>query len=203
MSPLAAVVDEYIRDHQEGADHEQRWFAVQRDLRSAVEVAALAQSPGGKRLSHQWRIPGRVLQESHRRLIQKLPELKKARSFDAIFDLVAATIDPIRGIGELAVYDTAVRIAAYRSLEPTKVYLHAGTRKGARKLGLPASVAYLEVSQLPAEFRRLKPREIEDVLCIYKHRFGPEMGQPNHARGRSNCGVSETSYHRTGRRVVC
>jgi len=189
MNQLAAIVDEYIRDHQDGADREQRWFAIQRDLRSAVEVAALAQSPGGKRLSHQWRIPGRVLQESHRRLIQKLPELKKARSFDAIFDLVAATIDPIRGIGELAVYDTAVRIAAYLGLEPDKVYLHAGTRKGARRLGLSASVPYLEVSQLPTEFRRLKPREIEDVLCIYKHRFGAGMGKPGPARGRSSCGV--------------
>ncbi|HQM80509.1 MAG TPA: hypothetical protein PLX02_02700 [Syntrophorhabdaceae bacterium] len=78
---------------------------------------------------------------------------------------------PIPGIGELAVYDTALRIGAFLRIEPSKVFLHAGTRTGARALGLETSAEFLEVSSVPSEFQVLKPSEIEDVLCIYKHRF--------------------------------
>lgn len=171
MSSLDRIVDDYIRDHQHGAQQEQRWFAIQPDLRTAVEIAARAESPSGKRLSHQRRIPSNVLQESCRRLLQVLPALEKAQSFDTVHELVSSTIDPIHGIGELVVYDTALRIGARLGLEPDKVYLHAGTRVGAAKLGLPTSDAYIEISELPPELRRLKPHEIEDVLCLYKHRF--------------------------------
>lgn len=189
MNSLERIVDEYIRDHQDSAEREQRWFTIQADLRRAVEAAALAQSPSGKRLSHQRRIPGHVLQESRRRLLLKLPALKQARSFDTVYDLVSSTISPIPGIGELAVYDTALRIGAHLGLEPEKVYLHAGTRVGAAKLGLPSTSGYLEISQFPAELRRLKPHEIEDVLCIYKHRFDGADRASRSSRTRSNCGV--------------
>ena len=194
MNDLDSVVDDYIRDHQDRAEREQRWFAIQPNLRRAVEVAALAQSPSGKRLSHQRRIPGRVLQESLRRLFLKLAVLKRARNFDTVYNLVSSTIGPIAGIGELAVYDTALRIGAYLGLAPDKIYLHAGTRTGAEKLGLPISDEHLELSQLPTEFRRLKPNEIEDVLCIYKRRFdGLETSHRPSSRKRTVCGVAINS----------
>lgn len=171
MNNLESVVDDYIRDHRNNAEREQRWFAIQPSLPKAVEVSALAKSPSGKRLSHQRRIPSRVLEESCRRLLQKLSVLEASRSFEELFEVVASAIRPIPGIGELAVYDTTLRIGAYLRLEPTKVFLHAGTRTGAHRLGLDASQEFLEVSRLPAELRALKPQEIEDVLCIYKHRL--------------------------------
>jgi hypothetical protein len=51
------------------------------------------------------------------------------------------------------------------------VYLHAGTRTGARALGFAARAATLDVSELPAEFHALEPHEVEDVLCIFKGKF--------------------------------
>ena len=77
-------------------------------------------------------------------------------------------LEPISGAGELYVYDTSLRIGAKSNLLPTKVYLHAGTRVGARALGLDGQAKTLEVSMLPPEFRQLEPHEIEDVLCIFK-----------------------------------
>jgi hypothetical protein len=77
---------------------------------------------------------------------------------------VAETIGGIPGIGDLTVYDTAIRIAAHRGLSPRRVYLHAGTRDGARALGVPRDRAWV----MPRELRRLRPMEIEDCLCIYK-----------------------------------
>ena len=52
--------------------------------------------------------------------------------------------------------------------EPDRVYLHSGTREGARALGLAAERSFLPMDELPPELRRLKPREVEDLLCIYK-----------------------------------
>ena len=74
----------------------------------------------------------------------------------------------VAGIGALYRYDTAFRIGAYRGLFPTRVYLHAGTRKGARALGLDYRKDALEMSEIPAALRTRKPYEIEDILCIYK-----------------------------------
>lgn len=171
MNNLERIVEDYIRDHQYNADREQRWFAIQPSLSKAIEVAALAQSPCGKRLSHQWRIPARVLRESNRRLQARVKVINASRTFQELHNIVGATIESVVGIGELAIYDTALRIAAFLRLEPTEVFLHAGTRVGARALGLNASSGFLQPSQFPRELQVLKPSEIEDVLCIYKHRF--------------------------------
>jgi hypothetical protein len=54
-------------------------------------------------------------------------KLKKAKSFAELHHIVAKEIGPIRGIGDLAVYDIAHRIGAYLGREPEAVYLHAGT----------------------------------------------------------------------------
>jgi hypothetical protein len=93
--------------------------------------------------------------------------IQKAHDFDDLFHLIDTALEPIPGLGELYVYDTTLRIGAKLNLFPDKVYLHAGTRLGARALGL-RTAATLKMSELPKEFRALKPHEIEDVLCIFK-----------------------------------
>jgi hypothetical protein len=64
----------------------------------AITKAALAQLPTGKRHPHQYRIPPAALQESRRRLLDNLPGLRQAESFDQLFELIATIIQPIRGI---------------------------------------------------------------------------------------------------------
>ena len=73
----------------------------------------------------------------------------------------------VRGIGELYVYDTALRIGAHLRLLPRQVYLHTGTRVGARALGLDDRTTSVSLSHLPVGLRPLQPHEVEDVLCIY------------------------------------
>jgi hypothetical protein len=65
----------------------------------------------------------------------------------------------------------ALRIGARFGLEPKRVYVHAGTRDGARALGLDADRRTIEMAELPAPIRRLTAREAEDLLCIYKSRL--------------------------------
>lgn len=75
----------------------------------------------------------------------------------------------------LYVYDAAFRIGAFRGLAPRRVYLHAGTRAGARKLGLATRgrlhVEAREVEAEAPEFAELSEAEMEDVLCIYKDKL--------------------------------
>jgi hypothetical protein len=172
LSTLSGIVRHYITNYRDGAGDELGFFVAQPTLLDAVSRAALAEGPDGKRLAHQRRIPRRVLEESARFLEAALPRLTAAATFEALHEVVREEIGGVRGIGRLAVYDTALRIAARRGLEPSRVYLHAGTRAGARRLGLDVACESLAVADLPAPLRQLRPREIEDVLCIYKDELG-------------------------------
>lgn len=66
------------------------------------------------------------------------------------------------------VYDTALRIGAKLGLEPERVYLHAGTRVGARALGLDWRAPSILSQDLPSQLRLLPAWQVEDLLCIYK-----------------------------------
>lgn len=162
------IVADYIQHKREQATEEYRWFANQRTLEEAVSCAALALSKAGKRLSHQRRIQKSVLVKSRRRLLASLPTIAKAKSFEELHQIVKSIIRPIRGIGALTVYDTALRIGAKLKLEPKVVFIHAGARIGAKLLGLDISQDSIAVTDFPSAFQKLRPREIEDALCHYR-----------------------------------
>jgi hypothetical protein len=109
-----------------------------------------------------------VLEEARDNLLKNENVIEKCQDFDELHDLLERLLAPITGIGELYVYDTALRIGAKLDMLPTKVYLHAGTRIGAQALGFHSKTKVLEVSQLPKWLHQLEPFEIEDVLCIFK-----------------------------------
>jgi len=164
-----SIVDDYIRDHRERAARGMRFYAIQRTLADAVDVAARCVRPNGKRHDHQYRIPSESLDEARARLLAV--DLASCRSFDELHTTVNATIRDIHMIGALVVYDVAHRIGAFLHLEPERVYLHRGTRDGALALGLGRGREWIDLAELPEEFGRLTPAEAEDCLCIYKKRL--------------------------------
>jgi hypothetical protein len=88
---------------------------------------------------------------------------------------------PIAGLGELTIYDISHRIGAYLGSMPTEIYLHAGTRKGAKALGLDTNRKSIPMTELPAPLQRLTAAQAEDVLCIYHKvlaRLRPRMPDP-------------------------
>ena len=95
----------------------------------------------------------------------------RAFDFAELHTLVAASIQQIHGIGPLTVYDITTRVGAFLGLEPGRVYLHAGTAKGARNLGLETRASEIPMEALPGAFRQLTPAEAEDCLCIYRRKF--------------------------------
>jgi hypothetical protein len=169
---LERAVASYVTEYRRQAARELEYVRRLRSDEDAVSEAALARLPSGKRHPHQYRIPLKALEESRHRLVRNIQLLKGAGSFDALFELVREIIGPIRGIGELAVYDTAVRIGARFGLEPERVYLHCGTREGAKMLlSVDTESDVIERDELPPQLDELSASEVEDFLCIYRHRF--------------------------------
>lgn len=98
-------------------------------------------------------------------------QIANVKYFEELFDLIRNQLKSIKGLGELYICDTALRIGAYKKLYPMRIYLHAVTRKGARALELDYKADYLYLPSCPPEFMDLEPHEVEDVLCIFKDKF--------------------------------
>lgn len=67
------------------------------------------------------------------------------------------------------------------------MYLHAGTKKGCKALGVPAKEGTVEMSQLPKPLQGLEPYQAEDFLCIFKDKFGGEDGEVEGCLPESRC----------------
>ena len=160
------LVDDYIEKFRYEAKRELGWFKKQKTIEDAIKVAALAERPSGKRFAHQRRLKKEVLEKAKEILLQNKDKIKKTKNFDELYNLISKLLKNIFGIGPLYIYDTSLRIGAYLGFEPKDVYLHAGTLEGARALGFKGNK--ISVKDLPKSLGRLKPREIEDFLCIYK-----------------------------------
>lgn len=187
MNPmtLIEIVDAYIRERREGARDEMATFRQESSRRAAIQRSARCVDEDGKRHSHQCLIPRRLLEIAEERLQAAANRLARAPDFDALHGIVQSEIESVRGIGKLMVYDIAHRIGAYLGKEPTLVYLHRGTKEGAAILGFRGET--LDPAKLPSAFKRLKPAEIEDCLCIYKDHLRGASAQHDH---NSGCAVA-------------
>jgi hypothetical protein len=163
---LGHIVSEYVTNNRARCNDELGWFRRQRSLSSAIRFAGLAMVHN-KKHPHQHRLSRTALHTACNVLLGHEREIRRCESFDELHALLNTLLQGTEGVGELYIYDTASRIGARLDLWPTKVYLHAGTREGARALGFDGRPS-IEVADLRKELRRLKPYEIEDFLCICK-----------------------------------
>lgn len=189
MSSRRLILRTYATQIRPGFERELDWFRGQPTLREAIRLAALAVNSRGKRYAHQRRMKREVLEGARDVLLRNEKSIAGCLNFDELYALLDRVLRPIKGLGELYVYDTALRIGASLGHLPQRVYLHAGTRLGARALGLDISAGTLEISQLPAWLRALPAYEIEDVLCIFKDHLGgaEKEAATLSANGRSVC----------------
>ena len=166
---LEAIVRHYITNYRPHKQTELNWCRRQPSLESAIKIAAKAEDHRGKRYSHQFRITRKAMQEASRILLEKHDVLQRCKSFHELWQRIKIFLGPVTGLGELYVYDTALRIGAFLNLLPDRVYLHAGTRTGAKAFGIVSRhEEWIEVEELPSPLRELLPHEVEDILCIYK-----------------------------------
>jgi hypothetical protein len=173
---LVEVVRHYLATHAPRRRAERDVYESQPSLEHVIRLAARCEDARGKRRSHQRRIPKAALVALEQRLLAQRGRLVRARTFEDLHAAIEHIAGPIQKIGELTVYDVALRIAPWLRLTPALVYLHAGTRVGAERLGLDVSGETLDPKELPRAFAVLRPDEVEDVLCIYKKDFEANDG---------------------------
>jgi hypothetical protein len=140
-------------------------------LGSAIGDAAMSIDGEGKRFSHQHRLKRAVLESARKKLLSSAARLEKCTTFEELHGIVESVLKSVEGAGELFLYDVSLRIGSYKGLFPQKVFLHAGTRKGARALGLSTQLSWLDMTSLPDWLQELQPYEVEDFLCLYKDRL--------------------------------
>lgn len=168
---LVALVRLYRIHNRPQLKEELKFFRDIPSLALAVHNAAFAKDERGKRHKHQCRISQMPLKRAKQILSQSHHQIEECSSFQELHFWLAEALGTVRGLGELYIYDTALRLGAFRRLAPKFVYLHRGTRAGAKTLGLNTSGGYLTITDLPEPLRKLTPHEAEDFLCIYKSHF--------------------------------
>lgn len=167
-SILKQIVGDYRRRFSADRERENAWYRSAPSFQATVRQAAACQNSMGKRCSHQRRISRAALRAGVETLARAFRELRSCRSFEELHSRVRQLVGGIHGLGKLYVYDVATRIGCVLQLRPERVYLHAGTREGARALGLDFRTDSIEVTDFPKVLQELEAWELEDVLCIYK-----------------------------------
>lgn len=171
------IIQHYQENYLPSHKAEIECFTDQPTLADAIKKAALAQDHRGKRYAHQCRMPQVVLKTSLQKLSGAEQAILAAGSFDELHKIIESTVINVKGIGELYCYDTAFRIGSNLSLEPTTVFLHAGTRVGARLITSTRGRRCLAKEDLPVELRGLPAAQVEDILCLYKDKIGKAVAQ--------------------------
>ena len=137
-------------------------------IEDAIRIAALSVRKNGKIHSHQCSI-----RKGGRELLAQLlrrcaGDIAACKNFDKLYDTI--WLHKCKGVGELFAYDVALRIAeGFLGISPDKVYLHAGSAKGAKKL-IKKDMLKRRVDPMAfpeAIWRRLSCPQIEDFLCIF------------------------------------
>jgi hypothetical protein len=135
-------------------------------LEIAIRLAATGRNLKGQKHGHQNLIPPVKLDIFASCIIKKLDQVAQVRNFDELIAIIESC--RVKGVGELAVYDTANRIGNYIGIFPDKIYLHRGTRAGAKLLlgGIKSKYITKEQLPIPLQTSDLSNAELEDILCF-------------------------------------
>jgi hypothetical protein len=137
----------------------------------ALELASTGIEADGARNEHLFHgISTSAKQKGLKKLRIKTNRLrlKRCRSFDNLFREIDRIIHSVKGLGEIFIYDVALRLGANKGFWPERVYLQRGAKGGAKNLGMRVNARVVECSSLPSELHCLTAHEMEDFLCIFK-----------------------------------
>ena len=166
---LASLVGIYQRHFGPGLDDYLDYYSKLDSLNNAITFACLGAH--GKVPNHQRRVGKEKLNLAKRHLLRYAGEIESCQSFDELLNCVEHRTGDIYRFGILAVYDTSLRLGAFLDIWPKVVYLHAGTKKGCKLLGVDTSEGIVTMEALPKPVRVLEPHHAENFLCIVKGKF--------------------------------
>ena len=170
---LKNYLEKYKNDYRKATTEEIKAFKNMTSITDVIEKAALMTIGKDKRHPHHRLKSKKTLETAKDILLKNQTEISKAYNFHNLHEIIIKALNGTKGIGPLYCYDTAFLIGAHLGKLPEKIYLHAGTKKGAKNMAIDImSKKYIGIKDLPCHeiFERssLKLYEIEDFLCIYK-----------------------------------
>lgn len=170
------IVQKFLKEKKDKLHQDLEWYSQKKqpDFESAFREAVHARTEKQKRERHQARLPKSVIPKAYRTLLPLMKQLEEARTWDEIFTLIDGALSPIRGAGDLYIYDTALRIGVYRDIYPDKVYLQSGARRGAIKLDKDLRARCYPLSKFGNAFQCLQPVEMENLLCTFRSSLDPD-----------------------------
>lgn len=103
-------------------------------------------------------------------------QLRSMKTFHELWTAIVLALssgpDPIcmSASSSVIVYDIALFVGAWLELSPDRIYLHAGTRRGAeavlgRRLADGATIQLSELVAVDPAWKHLTPDQAEDALC--------------------------------------
>ena len=107
-------------------------------------------------------------------------------SFEDLYDAIRAAIGGLKGIGDVALYDIAVRIGFYLGVYPCDyVYYHSYLKESARELlGVKRLKSFrAPVSDFRSVFSNMPAIFIEDILCSMHARICPTSKKYAYLKG--------------------
>lgn len=107
---LEILVAEYRREHHRHLVQERQFFERLPSLDLVIHHVALAVDEHGRCFDHQFRIRRSARREAERVLLESRNTIRKSRSFDDLHRQLEHLLLPIQGIGEMYIYDAAVRL---------------------------------------------------------------------------------------------
>jgi hypothetical protein len=186
---LEAWVREFEQTGLAELEAELEFHRVLPDTAAAVSAVATWRGKGGKVHGRQRRMP-RVVKEAAGKALLRA-HFARARTFEALLRQVRQAIGSVCGVGEVTVYDVALRIGIQRDLLPERVRLHATARESAVLLGLEVSRrSWISCESFPRPLRRLAPWGIERFLSTYRE----ELEQLSEPQRRASFSVALAPY---------
>ena len=115
--PLASVRDQVIP-----------FTASSPDLETAIRRACESKCIQGKTCNHQSKVPIALRREYADVLVRNIDRMEATANFEEMHDLMTRL--RFKGIGPVTTYDAAIRIGAYRGMQPAMLHVKAGVRHG-------------------------------------------------------------------------
>lgn len=174
MTRLERLVSQWKEDNKKDLDTELDFYDGNKlDWEEVIDLAARALNVDGRKLDHQYRIPPQTLQRFSKILRADSKRWPDKLIFAELFQKVQEAAPKVGGgIGPLAIYDTALRIAWSKGVKPDEVYLQRGALWGAQALhrkgllDIPRLGRSVPLGCFPSELRELDPYQLENFLCV-------------------------------------
>lgn len=167
MARLDKVVDEFMADPANADTEDRALFETAPSLEEAITHATHGTKPNG---ASGVRSRGELTAKDRgcEALLLDRERIQASKDFHTLFSLVKAMANRTGGLGEMWVYDVSVRVAAFLGKYPDRIYLHGGTREGARAFKIDSSRESVSKFELPRPIRKMPCHMIEDFLSKKK-----------------------------------